>query len=172
MKPEIENYITKNYYELLKITNKITKNNDWSGDLLNDVILQLYDKNEIKLKSLDDNSIKYYIVSILKINWQSKTSPFFRKIRRESTMYLDLFEAMDYEDTDNTNDIHQMMDIIEMEWSEMDWFNKLIFEKYMVLGSLKKVAVDTTIPLTSIADYVRNTKKVIKQNTLNKLKDE
>lgn len=172
MKPEIENYITRNYYELLKITNKITNNNDWSGDLLNDVILQLYDKNEINLKSLDDNSIKYYIVCILKINWQSKTSPFFRKIRRESTMYYDLYEAKDYHDNDNTEEIHQMMDIVEMEWSEMDWFNKLIFEKYMVLGSLKKVAVDTTIPLTSIADYVRNTKKTIKENTLNRLKDE
>ena len=43
MTPEINNYITRNYYELLKISNKITKNDTWAGDLLNDVLLQLYE---------------------------------------------------------------------------------------------------------------------------------
>ena len=174
MKPEIERYITKNYYELQKICKKVTKNSDWYKDLLNEVILQLYDKKEINLKSLEDNDIKYYIIRVITINWYSKTSPFFRKVRRESTLYNELFDQIINELTTEEDifDNHKILDIIEMEWTQTNWFNKKIFEKYMVLGSLKKVSVDTTIPLTSIARYVNETKKTIRINTFNKLNNE
>ena len=64
MTPEINNYIIKNYKELQKICNKITNNSSWSGDLLNDVLIQLYDRKEIKLKSLEENQIKYYLLDL------------------------------------------------------------------------------------------------------------
>jgi hypothetical protein len=84
----------------------------------------------------------------------------------ESSMYIELYESMDYPETDDNNDIHKLMEIIETEWAETNWFNKLIFEKYMIMGSLKKVSVDTTIPLTSIKRYVDETKSQIKTNTI------
>lgn len=171
MNPEIEKYITKNYYELLKITKRITKNNDWSGDLLNEVILQLLERKEIKLKSLEDNDIKYYIIKCITINWHSKTSPFHRKIRREAIMYTELNDVFNMVEDENIFDSHKLMDIMETEWTETNWFHKIIFEKYMVLGSLKKVAQDTTIPLTSIARYVKETKNTIKENTFKKFKN-
>jgi hypothetical protein len=40
------------------------------------------------------------------------------------------------------------------------------------MGSLKKVSLDTTIPLTSIADYVRNTKQSIRKNTIYRFNNE
>lgn len=169
MKIEIEQYIAKNYYELLNICNKITKYDSFAGDLLNNVIVQLYDKKEINLNKLDDNSIKYYIVKCLTINWYSKTSPFYRKVRMESTLYNELFDVTNLIDTDDVFKEHHILEIIETEFTEMNWFHKIIFEKYMVLGSLKKVSTDTKIPLTSIARYVKETKQVIKQNTFRKL---
>lgn len=169
MKIEIEQYITKNYYELLNICNKITKNDTFAGDLLNDVILQLYDRDNIRLNKLDDNSIKYYIIKCLTINWYSKTSPFYRKVRRESSLYNELFDVPNLIDTDDVFKEHHILEIIETEFTEMNWFHKIIFEKYMILGSLKKVSTDTKIPLTSIARYVRETKQVIKLNTFRKL---
>ena len=169
MKPEINNYITRNYYELLEICNKITKHNTLAGDLLNDVILQLYDRKEIKLNNLEDNSIKYYIIKCLTINWYSKTSPFYRKVRRESTLYNELFEVANLIDSEDIFTEHSMMEIVETEFTEMDWFHKIIFNKYLTLGSLKKVSVDTRIPLTSIARYVNETKTTIRQNTFKKL---
>lgn len=172
MTPEINDYITKNYYELLKICNKITKNDTWAGDLLNDVLLQLYEKKEIKLKKLDDNNIKYYIVKCLTINWHSKTSPFYRKIKKESTLYNELFEVMDRPTEDDIFETHKLLDIMEMEWTEVNWFNKIIFTKYLTMGSLKKVSVDTTIPLTSIARYVNETKATVKHNTFKRFNDE
>lgn len=169
MKIEIETYITKNYYELLGICNKITKNDFFAGDLLNDVILQLYDKEEIKLNKLDDKNIKYYIIKCLTINWYSKNSPFYRKIRKESMLYNELFDVTNLVDNDDIFSEHHMREIMETEYTEINWFHKIIFEKYLTLGSLKKVSVDTRIPLTSIARYVRETKETIKQNTFRKL---
>ena len=169
MKPEIERYITKHYYELLNICNKITKRNTLAGDLLNDVILQLYDRKEIKLNNLEDNSIKYYIVKCLTVNWYSKTSPFYRKVRRESSLYNELFEVANLIDDDDIFTEHQIMEIVETEFTELGWFHKIIMNKYLTLGSLKKVSQDTRIPLTSIARYVKETKTTIRQNTFKKM---
>lgn len=172
MRNEIEGYITRNYYELLKICKKYTKNDDWASELLHDIILQLYDKEDIKLKSLDDKSIKYYIVRIITINWCYPTSPFYKKYKKDNNNLVELNEAMLMVTDEFELDKHKLMDIIENEWTELDWFNKIIFEKYMVMGSLKKVSQDTTIPLTSIADYVRNTKQTIKKNTIQRFNNE
>jgi hypothetical protein len=169
MKIEIERYIAKNYYELLNICNKITKHDTFAGDLLNDVILQLYDRDNINLNKLDDNSIKYYIVKCLTINWYSKTSPFYRKVRRESSLYNELFDVANMIDNNDLFTEHHIMELVETEFTELNFFHKIIFEKYMVLGSLKKVSSDTRIPLTSIARYVKETKQTIKQNTFRKL---
>jgi hypothetical protein len=169
MKIEIERYITKNYYELLGICNKITKHDTFAGDLLNDVILQLYDRDNINLNKLDDNSIKYYIVKCLTINWYSKTSTFYRKVRRESSLYNELFDVANMVDNNDLFTEHQIMELVETEFTELNIFNKIVFEKYMVLGSLKKVSTDTRIPLTSIARYVKETKQIIKQNTFKKM---
>ena len=88
MRKEIECFLNRNYYQLLNISNKITKNNQLSQDLLHEVILQLYDKDDIVLKSYDDNSIKYYITAIMRINYYSKTSPFYYKIKRERVLMI------------------------------------------------------------------------------------
>ena len=171
MNPNIEKWIVKNYTELRTIAKKITKDSDWTDDLLQDVLLQLYEKKEIKLKSLDDNSIKYYIVAVLKINWYSKTSPFFRKVRMESSKYTELYDMIEVPD-DCVFDDHRLMELIENEWTETSWFHKIIFEKYMILGSLKKVSKDTTIPLSSVARYIKETKITIKNNTIIKFNRE
>ena len=80
---------------------------------------------------------------------------------------LDNIKELTYQQTEL--DEHELLSVVEIEWSEIDWFNKIIFEKYLVLGSLKKVAIDTTIPLRSIHRYVNDTKKLIKQNAFKKL---
>jgi hypothetical protein len=165
---KIENYITRNYYELLKVCKKYTKNDDWASELLHDIFLQLYERDNIKLKNLDDNSIKGYIIRTITINWCYPSSPFYKKYKKVEQNNVELTQSMEMFMTDTNTDEHEIIEIIETEWAELDWFNKIIFEKYMVLGSLKKVSQDTTIPISSISDYVRNTRNLIKTNTINK----
>ena len=165
----VEGYITKNYYELYNIARKLTKNHDLTQDLLHEVIIQLYDKDKIVLNSYDDNSIKYYIVAIMRINWHSNTSPFYYKVRREIKMYSDLTEILYMADDQEDFEKQIIFDILEQEWCELDWFRKALFEMYMTLGSMKKVSVKTTIPISSISNYLKESKNIIKRNVLEKL---
>lgn len=168
MKIEIENYINRNYYELLKVAKKYTKNDDWASELLHEVILQLYDSQSLKVK-LEDKDIKYYIVRALMVNWCYPTSPFFRKHKALNHKLVDIEDVKNITVEEFNIDEHQLMDILEIEWSDLDVMNKMIFEKYLVLGSLKKVSKDTSIPLASVGRYVKETKETILKNTIKKL---
>ena len=169
MNKKIECYITRNYYELFNIAKKITKNHNLSQDLLHEVILQLYSKETIILNEYDDNQIKYYIVSIMRINWHSNTSPFYYKVRREFKMYSDLSEILSMPDDQENFEKELIFTILEQEWCELDWFRKALFEMYMTLGSMKKVSKKTSIPISSISNYLKESRNQIKHNVLNKL---
>ena len=164
---EVELFITKNYYKLLGIAKKYTKNDDWSYELLHEVILQLYNKKELKLK-VDDQSILSYIIRMLMVNWCYPSSPFYRKHKKDLHHQVDLSEAIQMTMDESNTEEHRLLELIEVEWAELNWFNKIIFEKFMVLGSLKKVSKDTTIPLSSVGRYVKETRATIKNNTINK----
>ena len=169
---EIEQYVIKNYDELKKICVRITENSYWADDLLNDVLLQLWSKDEIKLDKLDDASIKYYIIRCITTNWYSETSPFYRKVRRESSLYN---EMKDIADIPNTNDDikHQrLLDVMEQEFSMLGWFHKEVFSDYLILGSYRRVSEKTRIPLTSIKNYVHQAKNEVKHNVFKRIKDE
>jgi hypothetical protein len=64
------------------------------------------------------------------------------------------------------------MDIMEEQFGEVNWFNKVIFEKYMLLGSLKKVAIDTKISLPSIGRYIKETRTQVKLSTFKRYNNE
>lgn len=167
MNKEIEKYITTNYYQLLTITKKITKNHELSQDLLHEVILQLYNKENIILKEYCDDQIKYYIVSIIRVNWYSTTSPFYYKIRKESSKYTNIDEVFNLaDDTQLEFEKQQLFDILEESWTELDWFRKSLFEMYLTLGSMKKVSKQTRIPVSSISRYLKESKDQIKFNII------
>lgn len=171
MNKQVEEYITKHYYDLLAIAKKICKGHEqWSGDLLHFIILELYDKEEIKLKTFDSNSIKYYITAIMRINFHSKTSPWHYKFMREFKRMNDINDAViniSVEQEEFESEL--MMEIMEIEYAELSWFHKSVFDLYMELESLKKVANKTNIPLTSISRYIKEAKQQVKNNTINKL---
>jgi hypothetical protein len=171
MKPEIEGYITKNYYQLLTIAKKLTRGDQLSQDLLHEVILQLYDKEDIILKSYDDNSIKYYIVAIMRINYYSKTSPFFYKIRRERTlMTVDITTCWDMSYEQESFESEELYQLLEEEYCELNWFKKSLLDMYLSLNSsMKAVSRKTNIPIQSISRYIKETRQEVKTNIINKL---
>lgn len=160
----IESYINKNYYVLLNISKKITKGHELHQELLHEVFIQLYDKKVINLREYDDDNIRYYITAVLRINWYSKTSPFYYRIRKEAASYTELTFDMSYESEQEAFEKQELYDILEKEFTELDWFRKSLMEMYLTLGSLKKVSQKTTIPLTSISRYIKESKEQIKNN--------
>jgi hydroxymethylpyrimidine pyrophosphatase-like HAD family hydrolase len=170
MRKEVEVYITKNYYELLSIAKKITKGNQLSQELLHECIIQLYDKNDIVLQKYTDNQIKYYIVAVMRTNWFSNTSPFYYRIRRESAKYVDLKEVMEMEADQESFEKEQLLVILEEQFCDLNWFHKSLLELYMTLGSLSKVSKQTGIPLTSVSNYIKQSKAEIKLKITEQLK--
>lgn len=167
MNKQIEKYITTNYYLLLGITKKITKNHELSSDLLHEVIIQLYNKSNIVLQEYSDDQIKYYIVSVIRINWHSQTSPFYYKIRKESSKYTNIDDIFDLTDESQLDfEKEQLFIILEESFCELDWFKKSLFQMYLTLGSMKKVSKQTRIPVSSISRYLKESKEQIKNNIL------
>ena len=173
MNSKIECFITRNYYQLLNIAKKITKKDiETSRELLHEVFLQLYQKDNIVLKQYTDDSIKYYITSIMRVNYYSQTSPYHYRIRKERLNYSELSEAMNMETEQEAFESEQLFQILEEQYSELDWFRKSILDMYLTLNSLKAVSKKTTIPLTSISRYIKEGKAQIKTNVINRLNDE
>ena len=170
MNCKVEEYIKNNYYILLGISKKITKGNELHQELLHEVIVQLYEKKVINLKEYDDDSIRYYITAVLRINWYSRTSPFYYRIRKERATYTELTFDMSYTTEQESFEKQELYDILEKEFTELDWFRKSLMEMYLTLGSLKKVSQKTTIPLSSISRYIKESKEQIKTNINNTLR--
>jgi len=61
------------------------------------------------------------------------------------------------------------MEIMEVEYAELNWFHKSVLDLYLQLESLKKVSKQTGVPLTSVVRYVKEAKHRVKTNTINKL---
>ena len=172
MNKTIEEYITKNYYNLLTIAKRICKTNtDIHQELLHEVILQLYDKDRINLKSYDDNSIKYYITAVMRINYYSKTSPFYYKIRRERIlMNVDLSTCYDLSAEQESFESEELFELLEQNYSELDWFRKSLMDMYLTLNrSMAAVSRKTTIPIQSISRYIKEARNQVKTNIINKL---
>lgn len=164
---EIKNYITREYYELLKITKRITKGHQLSEDLLHEVFIQVLSRDNIILNSYDDNSIKYYLVAIIRMNWISTTSPFHYKIKRENLKYCDFPTNFEIPDDQFNWEKEHLLQSMEMAFTDLNFFQKGILELYLVLGSVSKVAIQTGIPKSSIIKKVRQTKDDLKLKTLN-----
>jgi hypothetical protein len=170
MDKRIDCFITRNYYLLLAIAKKITKKDEeTSRELLHEVFLQLYQRDVIKLKDYGDDSIKYYITSIMRVNYYSQTSPYYYRIRKERCLYSDLTEAMNMTEEQELFESEELYQLLEENYAELNWFHKSLLDMYLTLNSLKAVSKKTTIPLTSISRYIREGKDTIRTNIINKL---
>jgi len=172
MNKTVEVYITKNYYNLLAIAKRICKTNtDIHQELLHEVILQLYDKERINLKSYDDNSIKYYITAVMRINYYSKTSPFYYKIRRERVlMNVDISTCYDLSTEQESFETEELYELLEQNYSELDWFRKSLMDMWLTMNtSMAAVSRKTTIPIQSISRYIKEAREQVKTNVINKL---
>jgi DNA-directed RNA polymerase specialized sigma24 family protein len=172
MRKEIECFITRNYYQLLNIAKKITKKDEeTSRELLHEVFLQILSREEIVLKNYHDDSIKYYLTSIMRVNYYSQTSPYHYRIRKERMKYSELSEVMNMESEQEVFETEELFSLLEEQYCELDWFRKSLLDMYLSLNSLKAVSKKTTIPLTSVSRYIKEGKQKIKDNVINRLND-
>lgn len=172
MNKDIENYISKHYYDLLEISRKLCKTDgDIHQELLHECIIQLYNKDEIILKNYDNSSIKYYITAVMRTNYYSKTSPFYYKIRRERIMMnVDLSTCYDLEYEQENYEREELYQLLEQEYCQLTWFQRSLIDMYLTLNSsMKAVSRKTTIPISSISRYFKEIRTTTKDSIINKL---
>jgi len=170
MRKEIECFITTNYYELLNISKKIVKDNQqWAQDLLHFVILELYEKDDIKLHSFDKDTIKYYITTIMRLNWYSKTSQWYYKVMREHKVHVELKDYLNISYQDEKFETELLFEIMETEYTELSWFHKSILDMYLMLNSVSDVSEHTGVPYNTVKRYLIQARKQVKENTLKKI---
>ena len=172
MNKEIENYISKHYYDLLEIARKLCKTDgDIHQELLHECIIQLYSKDEIRLKNYDNNSIKYYITAVMRTNYYSKTSPFHYKIRRERIiMSVDLSTCYDLEYEQENYEREELYQLLEQEYCQLTWFQRSLMTMYLTANSsMKAVSRKTSIPISSISRYFKEIRTTTKESIINKL---
>ena len=172
MNQRLNNYITRNYYVLKKVSVNITnQNTDAADELLHTVLLNLIERNPANFDKFDDNDFKFYIIRCLSINWNSETSPFYKYFRKEvvnwDELYVELLEMQDEDEYEQNKE--ELIQLVENEFSELDILHSGVFSLYLSLGSLKKVSKKTRIPLSSVSRYVAEAREIIKNNVNKKL---
>jgi len=118
-------YVADNYQEFLSISAKICHGKEKGEELLQSLIIYIHDNYSINpfLKAMADNSIKYFIVFLLKQEHNSKTSYFWRQENRFSNKRNCFFERD--KDDDYYNDNAEEDEKIE-EFNQKDFAKKTV----------------------------------------------
>jgi DNA-directed RNA polymerase specialized sigma24 family protein len=104
---DMDEYITLNYKKLKQKVRAVTKNHQNSDDLFNDLLLSLYSKPiEYQRDLIEKNKVENWIMASAKLQYASKTSPFYYTYKKFNMDTSQLFE-----DTQTTEDV--MEDVSE-----------------------------------------------------------
>ncbi len=72
------------------------------------------------MRDYDDDSIKYYLIAVMKLNFNSKTSPFYYRIRKESRNYTELKpNYVDYNKGDTMEEVLEYENLISTVEEEL-----------------------------------------------------
>jgi hypothetical protein len=158
---DLDKWLSINNKELMEISLKICKNVDDYMDLYMCVVEQILKKRD-KLNTLPDKEKKYYIISMLKTNYYSKTSPYFYQFKKNNVM-MDITDNL----LEGIVDVEYEETIPDMDWvmeqlEELEWFDRDLFKLWLELGTLSNVSKRTKIPVNSVGKYIKEIKKELK----------
>jgi hypothetical protein len=160
---EIINQIAagREYKDLCK---NIAKGHELYEDLFQELIIILCEYDSVKLEELyAKGQIKWFIVKIIKNQFQSTTSPFYKKYRAFADRSSDQeVHAPTEEPEDN-----EVLNLVQCETEKIsftdknDWYDTRMFQLYLQEGSLRKLSAKTGISRTAISYAIDNFKKNI-----------
>lgn len=162
----IDQWITSEYDEISMMSKKITKGHPDSDELLHNCFEQLFSKRE-QLKNLSFKELKWYFSRILYINWNSSTSPYHYKFRKDFQYSTELSTDISVENPSEQIEhkiwMEKQLREIDIILRELRWFDRLLFKKYFNEGySYQTLSEKTGINYHTIASTIRRVKKIIK----------
>lgn len=164
---DLNQWFTENYDDIVLTTKNITKGDPLWEELLSDVLTQMLEKPE-KLQQVPPQNRKYYLIKVLKNNWNSSTSPFrYQRIKHQNKHVPFEVERNDY--SDEEPELRPTMDWVNKQLQDFDWFERDLFLLWIEMGTLIKVHEETTIPLNSIGTYIRKIKDELNTRWVNEI---
>jgi len=156
----LKRWVEKNNDKLIEICRNITKNHDDTMELYQEVIIQLFNKEEY-MDELPDENKKYYFIRVANTNWKSSNSPYryqrnkYIKNNTEYQEYMsDMVIDMDYITPPS-------MEWVNKKLEKLDWYDRDLFLLWLELGTFTQVSSETTIPINSVHKYIKKTIKYL-----------
>jgi DNA-directed RNA polymerase specialized sigma24 family protein len=158
----LNDFITNNYDELIKIAKKITKNSDEAEEVAHFCITLLMDANNIEEIIHREEGLKFFS-GIVWRNWNSKNSPYFKLYRQNRKIvlaenYSKLYEnAIDEEYTDDSELIEQIEKILNEKTNDIKLHYQLtLLKMYVEKPNYSHISRQTGIARSSITEAINN----------------
>ena len=144
IKDRLDDWVRREYKWIdREIRANIAKNQmrDYADDLIQEMMIQLYNMKEEKIEQLLDNGkLKWYVLSGAGMQLRSSTSPFYQRIRKHK-MYAREFglpgtDANIFEKIDETEELSTecYFSCMQREIENLHWYNKTLLQEYWIQG--------------------------------------
>jgi DNA-directed RNA polymerase specialized sigma24 family protein len=168
---KLNTYLEKSYNKLLEISKRITSNKypDYE-DLLHESIIALYNSNQEKIKDIiEKKQLTFYIVRIMMNQYQSNTSPYHKKYRKQynekqlKEFYIYTKEPLTKEKMKKLEEQEDRLQWIDEKLKGLSWFDVEVFRIYFREGfSLNKMQKETKINRSTLGKSIRFIKNFLK----------
>jgi DNA-directed RNA polymerase specialized sigma24 family protein len=168
---KLNEYIEKSYKNLLDISKRITSNRhpDYE-DLLHETILVLYALEKEKInKIIKQKKLTFYIVRIMINQYQSNTSPYHKKYRKQynddqlKQFYIYTKEPLTKEKIEKLEKNEERLKWIEEKLQGLNWFDVSVFKLYYKEKfSLRTMSIATKISKSTLGKSIRSVKNYLK----------
>ena len=149
----------KTYYSICR---KIARSKDLADDLLQHIILLILEGKAGNIEAVHKaGNLKWYFVRLCTNQYQSTNTSTFSRLYKhfEPTMeYLPIEQEI--------NDCSEFEEVFEKEYNqvtqylnERGWYHSKLFELYVEVGSIRKLAEQTKIPRVSIFKSLKETRE-------------
>ena len=168
---KLNEYLEKSYTNLLDISKRITSNRhpDYE-DLLHETILALYNSDQNKIKDIiQQKKLTFYIVRIMLNQYQSNTSPYHKKYRKQynekqlKEFYIYTKEPLTKEKMKKLEEQEDRLQWIEEKLKHLSWFDVEVFKIYYRENySLNTMSKATKINRSTLGKSIRYIKNYLK----------
>jgi len=167
----IQSYINIHFRVIKNKVRAVTKGNQNTDDLLQDLIINLLEKgDEYCQRLVDDGKVDHYIVRMAYIQFNSASSPYYYKYRKtqlKSTEFNTDKHGGEYEIPEKRNS--NLGEKIVKEISDMHWYDRTLATDHFINGkSMRQMSREYGINRS----YISKDLKRIKEALTKKYNDE
>lgn len=159
----IEKYIQKHYQQIKNKIIAVTKNHQHTDDLVSDLILDLLEKNTDFIQELlVNNKVQHYLVKSAYIQYNSSTSPFYLKYRKE--VFSELPEEIEIEDeVEIHQDTEKLVKEVKLYIGNLPVYERTLAERNIIDGkSQREISKMYNINRIHISKDINNIKRNIR----------